>query len=90
MKFFTIAESYPELKADASFSKLSAELVEVVDAIQYSRRYFNGTVRNLNIIIESFPSNLNAYWFGYTTKEYFEVGSVMERDTPIIDIQRSS
>ncbi len=89
-KFFAVAEAYPELKADTSFSQLSSQLVEIEDAIQYSRRYFNGAVRNLNVSIESFPSNLVANLFDFTTKEFFEVESITERDTPIIDAQALS
>ena len=90
VKFFAIAEAYPELKADTSFLQLSAQLVEVENAIQYSRRYFNGAVRNLNILVESFPSNLVATWFDFPTKEFFEVESVTERATPFIDAQALS
>ncbi len=89
-KLIVLAEAYPELKADTSFSQLSSQLVEIEDAIQYSRRYFNGAVRNLNVSIESFPSNLVANSFDFTTKEFFEVESVTERDTPIIDAQALS
>lgn len=90
VKFFAIAEAYPELKADTSFLQLSAQLVEVENAIQYSRRYFNGAVRNLNILVESFPSNLVATLFDFTTKEFFKVESVTERATPFIDAQALS
>ena len=90
VKFFAIAEAYPELKADTSFLQLSAQLVEVENAIQYSRRYFNGAVRNLNILVESFPSNLVATLFDFPTKEFFEVESVTERATPFIDAQALS
>ena len=90
VKFFAVAEAYPELKADTSFSQLCSQLVEIEDAIQYSRRYFNGAVRNLNISIESFPSNLVANLFNFTTKEFFEVDSITERATPIIDAQALS
>ena len=90
VKFLALAEAYPELKADTNFTQLSAQLVEVEDAIQYSRRYFNGAVRNLNISIESFPSNLVANLFDFTTKEFFAVESVTERATPIIDAQALS
>jgi len=90
VKFFAIAEAYPELKADTSFLQLSAQLVEVEHAIQYSRRYFNGAVRNLNILVESFPSNLVATLFDFPTKEFFEVESVTERATPFIDAQALS
>ena len=90
VKFFAIAEAYPELKADTSFLQLSAQLVEVENAIQYSRRYFNGAVRNLNILVESFPSKLVATLFDFPTKEFFEVESVTERATPFIDAQALS
>ena len=90
VKFFAIAEAYPELKADTSFLQLSAQLVEIENAIQYSRRYFNGAVRNLNILVESFPSNLVATLFDFTTKEFFKVESVTERATPFIDAQALS
>ena len=90
VKFFAIAEAYPELKADTSFLQLSAQLVEVENAIQYSRRYFNGAVRNLNILVESFPSNLVATLFDFPTKEFFEVESITERATPFIDAQALS
>ena len=90
VKFLALAEAYPELKADTNFTQLSAQLVEVEDAIQYSRRYFNGAVRKLNISIESFPSNLVANLFDFTTKEFFAVESVTERATPIIDAQALS
>ena len=89
-KLFAISEAYPELKADTIFLQLSAQLVEVEETIQYSRRYFNGAVRDLNIAIESFPSNLVANWFQFTTKDYFEVESVQERDTPTVDLQAPS
>lgn len=90
VRLFALAEDYPDLKADAFFSQLSAQLVEVEDTLQYSRRYFNGAVRNLNIAIESFPSNLVAHFFGFTTKEYFEVESVSERAGPMINVQDPS
>ena len=90
VRFYAIAEAYPDLKADTIFSDLSAQLVEVEDTLQYSRRYFNGAVRKLNIAIESFPSNLVAHFFGITTKKYFEVESVKERAGPMVRLQDPS
>jgi LemA protein len=89
-KLFAIAEAYPEVKANTVFLKLSGQLIEIEDAIQYSRRYFNGAVRRLNITIESFPSNLVASWFQFTTKDYFEVDSVGERFTPTVTTRAPS
>ena len=90
VRFYAIAEAYPDVKADTSFSELSAQLVEVEDTLQYARRYFNGAVRKLNIAIESFPSNLVAHFFGFTTKKYFEVESVKERAGPMVRLQDPS
>ena len=86
-RFFAVAEAYPDLKTNTNFLQLSAQLIATEDAIQYSRRYFNGAVRDLNIAINSFPSNLVANWFHFTTKDYFEVDTVGERLTPNVATQ---
>lgn len=75
-RLLVIAESYPELKANENFLKLQKQISEVEDAIQKSRRYYNGAVRDFNILIESFPSNLVAKIFNYTKKDFFEIESI--------------
>jgi len=77
-----VAESYPDLKASANFSKLQEQLAEVEDQIQMARRYYNGSVRELNIKVESFPGNLVAGTFGFKTAEFFEIESPEERAVP--------
>ena len=72
-KLMALAEAYPDLKASENFGKLQAELAKVEDEIQMSRRYYNGAVRNLNIMVESFPSNLMAQLFGFRLRDYFEI-----------------
>src|SRR5262245_38955642 len=47
-KLLALVEQYPNLKADGNFRKLQADLVEIEDHLQYARRYYNGTVRDLN------------------------------------------
>lgn len=84
---FALAESYPELKANTTFSDLSRQLVATEDALQYARRYYNGAVRDLNILVESFPSNFVARWFGFRGAEYFEVDLLGERDVPRVVLQ---
>ena len=88
--FFAVVESYPDLKANTAFVRLSEQLVEVEDAIQYSRRYYNGAVRDLNITVESFPSNLVAAFFGFPLAEYFEVSSVTQRLPPSIKLYQDN
>lgn len=84
-KLFALAESYPELKANANFAQLQASLGEIEDQIQLARRYYNGAVRDLNIAVESFPSNLVAGRFGFEKAEFFELESVAERAVPKVE-----
>ncbi|MDH3710020.1 MAG: LemA family protein [Cyclobacteriaceae bacterium] len=81
MNLFAVAENYPELKADQNFRQLQTELSSLEDHIQMARRYYNGTARDFNILIESFPSNLVANSFGFQMAEYFEIDS-QEREVP--------
>jgi len=53
-----LAEAYPELRANEQFTALQGSLGEIEEAIQDSRRYYNAVVRDLNIAIETFPSNV--------------------------------
>lgn len=86
-KLFAIAEAYPELKADANFRDLQDKLAGIEDEIQMSRRYYNGAVRNLNTMIESFPTNLIANQFGFSKAEFFEIGDAPARDVPKVDFK---
>ncbi len=74
-QLFALSENYPELKANQSYLKLQEELTEIEDTVSKARRYYNGTVRNLNIQIQSFPSNLIANQFSFKIREYFEAES---------------
>lgn len=77
-----VVENYPELQANKTYQKLMETLIEIEDAIQYSRRYYNGTVRDLNIIIESFPSMIIASIFNISKREYFEIDLVTRKSVP--------
>jgi LemA protein len=70
---FALAESYPQLRADGNFAKLQADLGEVEMHINMSRRYYNGAVRELNVTVAQFPSNLVAGPFGFRAAEFFEL-----------------
>ncbi|MEW6570251.1 MAG: LemA family protein [Nitrospirota bacterium] len=70
---FALAEAYPELKANANFMQLQSQLKELEDSIEYARRYYNAVVRDYNILIESFPSNVVASVFGFKLEEFFEL-----------------
>ncbi len=83
---FAVAEDYPELRASENFLSLHEALVEVEDDIQYARRYYNGTVRDFNIRVEAFPSNIVAAMFGFRRREYFEIELASERLVPEMDL----
>jgi LemA protein len=81
-QLLVLAEAYPELKAGANFLQLSRELVEIEDQLQYARRYFNGAVRDLNNLVESFPGSMVARRLGFATASPFNLESAAERQTP--------
>ncbi len=86
-KLFAVAEAYPQLKADANFRDLQDKLSGIEDEIQLSRRYYNGAVRNLNTMIESFPTNLIANNFKFEKAEFFEIGDAAAREVPKVDFK---
>lgn len=71
---FAVAEAYPDLKANQNFMQLQQELVDTEDKIQAARRFYNGGVRDLNTKIQVFPSNIFAKVFGFSLREFFELG----------------
>lgn len=70
---FAVAEAYPDLKASQNFQDLQAELVDTEDKIQASRRFYNGSARDLNIKIKVFPNTIFAGMLGFKPREFFEV-----------------
>jgi LemA protein len=70
---FAVAEAYPDLKANESFQQLQAELVDTEDKIQASRRFYNGSARDLSIMVQQFPTNVFAGMFGFKKRAFFEV-----------------
>jgi LemA protein len=71
-KLLALAEAYPEIKANQNFIKLQNQLAELEDHLQMARRYYNGTVRDYNIGIQSFPDVLVARPTGFREAEYFQ------------------
>ncbi|MCC2112210.1 MAG: LemA family protein [Hyphomicrobiales bacterium] len=81
-RLFAVAENYPDLKANQNFLDFQNALEEIEGEIQMSRRYYNGAVRNLNVQVESFPSNLVANQFNFEKAEFFELENPEERAVP--------
>lgn len=68
---FMLVESYPQLKADANFLRLQHDIMDTENRIKMSRRFYNGSVRELNVTVEQFPSNLIARAFSFQPAEFF-------------------
>ncbi len=85
-KLFVVVENYPDLKASQNFLELQSDISKVENDLQKARRYYNGTVRNYNIMIEQFPSSLVAKLTGHRQKEFFDIGNESERAVPDINM----
>ena len=81
-KLFALVENYPDLKADTQFLDLQRQLSEVEDAIEKSRRYYNGTVRDYNITVQSFPSMIFAALYSFDVEPFFQLADEHERAVP--------
>jgi LemA protein len=79
---FAVAEAYPDLKASRNFLDLQKNLAEIEDGIQLARRYYNGTVRDYNIRVESFPGMVVAVLGGFKRAEFFEIELATQREAP--------
>jgi LemA protein len=86
-RLLAVAENYPDLKASANFLELQRELSTLENEIQMARRYYNGATRNLNTMIESFPSNIVASQFAFAKREYFEIEEPADRALPKVSFQ---
>lgn len=69
---FAVAEAYPELKASTNFLELQRDLRDTEDKIQAARRFYNSNVMELNIKIETFPTNIMASVFRFQKAEFFQ------------------
>jgi len=83
---FVLAESYPQLKADGNFLALQKELAITEDRIAAARRFFNGNVREMNALTQSFPTNLVASAFKFESGTFFELSSEAERVVPRVNL----
>ncbi|MBN9344937.1 MAG: LemA family protein [Devosia sp.] len=81
-RLFAVAEAYPDLKASQNFMQFQGELSNTENEIQLSRRYYNGTARDLNTAVESFPSNVIANFFKFDKVQYFEMENPADRAVP--------
>jgi LemA protein len=81
-RLMAVAEAYPQLRASENFQSLQKDLADLEDQIQLARRYYNGAVRDFNVMIEQFPSNFVANWGGFKPAPFFQIEDAADRAVP--------
>lgn len=81
-RLLLVSENYPQLKADANFRDLQAQLEGTENRITVARNRYIKSVQEYNITIRSFPSNITAMMFGYKVKPNFTVENEKEISKP--------
>ena len=82
-----IAEAYPDLKASENFLDLQKSLDDIEQEIQQARNRYNGYVRQLNTLVESFPSSLIAQKFDFVKQDYLALELATQREMPNVDFK---
>jgi LemA protein len=80
---FALAEAYPELKADAHYKEIMANMKEIDDNIEHARRFYNATVRDYNVATEIFPMNVVASAFSFHPEEFFSLEDAAVERKPV-------
>ena len=73
-RLIALSEAYPDLKANTNFQQLQTELSDIENRIAASRRFFNNAVQEYNTGIQQMPAALFAGTFGFTKKDFFDLG----------------
>jgi LemA protein len=85
-RLLVVSENYPQLKSDANFRDLQAQLEGTENRITVARNRYIAAVQQYNLTVRSFPSNLTAKVFGYQTKANFTVENEKEiSKPPVVD-----
>jgi LemA protein len=80
---FAVAENYPDLKANTNFLSLQSDLTDTEDKIQASRRFYNGNVRDYNTKLQTFPTNIFASMFNFTSRTFFDIDEKGPEGQPV-------
>ena len=81
-RFFALAESYPELKADANMRQLSEELTSTENRVAFARQAYNDAVTSYNTSRETFPANFIAGSFGFEAAPFLLIEDEKQRVAP--------
>lgn len=85
---FALSENYPDLKANENFMQLQNTLNEIEEAIQLSRRYYNGTVRDFNTKVQTIPYNLITGLGDFGQRQFFELDDEAQREAPKVSFDK--
>lgn len=83
-KMFALSEAYPDLKANTNFLQLQNELSQIEDKIAAARRFYNTAVGDFNTAIEQFPAVMLAGGWGFTQREFFDLGEEQREDLSVV------
>jgi len=81
-KIMAVSEAYPQLRASENFQGLQKDLADVEDQIQLARRYYNGAVRDFNVMVQQFPSNFVANFGAFKPAAFFQIDDAADRAAP--------
>ena len=81
-RLLVVSENYPQLKSDANFRDLQAQLEGTENRITVARNRYIKAVQEYNVVVRSFPSNLTAMLFGFKVKPSFAVENEKEISKP--------
>jgi LemA protein len=88
-RLMAVSENYPNLKADSLFQTLQAQLEGTENRIAVARNRYIAAVQDYNVLVRSFPQNLTAKLFGYSTKANFTVENEKQISTaPTVDFSK--
>jgi LemA protein len=87
-RLIAVAENYPDLKANENFLSLQRDLVETENYLQFARRFYNGSVRQLNTRIETVPNNIIASQFNFEARAFFQKTSDEAANVPLVELGR--
>jgi len=82
-RLIALAEAYPDLKANTNFQQLQVDLSDIENKLAAARRFFNNAVSEYNAAIQAFPAVLFAANFGFTQREFFDVGETARQQLDV-------
>jgi len=85
---FAVSENYPDLKAIAAFTNLQETLTATEDKLEFSRRFYNGNVRDYNIKLQTLPTSLIAGVLGFKAFGFFQADDA-DRAVPVVNFGNS-